>query len=72
MPDSTLSVSLPASPYACAKRRHERCAAREDKGRRMEILRGRGNADVEAVVIAGHDVERVLAFAALRVREAST
>ena len=38
----------------------------------MEILRGRGNADVEAVVIAGHDVERVLAFAALRASKAST
>ena len=43
LPLTTVSVSSPASPYACAKRRRERRAARaRTRRRRMGIPDGRG------------------------------
>ena len=73
-PDSTVSVSSPPPPYARARSVDAsvgpRARGRGDDGRgsRMDA----GDADVEDVVVALDDGERVLARAALRVREAST
>ena len=41
-PYSTMSVSWPSPPYACAKRRHERRAARADEATTAAIPDGRG------------------------------
>ena len=74
LPSSTTIASSPPPPYARARSVDAsvgpRARGRGDDGRgsRMDA----GDADVEAVALAGLDGERVLALASLCAREAST
>ena len=67
-PSTTVSVSLPSSPYARAKRRREGADEATTEG---DPGMDAGDADVEPVDVAGLDGELIVAVASLRAREAS-